>query len=93
MIKTNIFKFADSYKDEYWNKFYRCFPVIISNKNTFSNIPSDILSSLIGLIGEEQVENWMNSEFEELDNMKPIDLLKTDNGVKALKMYILSMPN
>jgi len=93
VINEGVIKFANAYKDEYWNNFSKCFPLVNLKSEVLSKLPSDILSALIGIIGEEQVEKWVNYEFEELDNMKPIDLVRTDDGLKALKMYILSMPN
>jgi len=93
MVSIGVKKFANAYKDEYWGNFSKCFPVINLKRGMFENIPIDVLSSLVGLLGEEQLEKWLNYEIEELDKIKPIDLLKTDDGLKALKMYILSMPN
>lgn len=93
MTETAVKKLANAYKEKYWNDFFKCFPTITAKNEILINVPNDILSALIGLIGEEQVEQWMNYKFEDLDNMKPIDLVKTNEGLKALKMYILSMPN
>jgi len=91
--KIGVRKFSNAYKDEYWNNFAKCFPRTEPQNKALSTIPEDVLSSLIGLIGEEQIERWVNSEIEDLDNIKPIDLIESEEGLKALKMFILSMPS
>jgi len=91
--RLGVKKISNAYKDEYWNNFSKCFPLTVPQNKALSSIPEDVLSSLIGIVGEEQTESWFNCEIEDLDNIKPIDLIESEEGLKALKMFILSMPN
>jgi len=93
MNKGAVTRFAAAFNEETWSNFSKCFPKISSKSITLSSLPEDVVSALIGLIGEEQVKEWINSEFEELDNMKAIELIESEEGLKALKMFILSMPS
>lgn len=93
MKKSGVTRFAAAFNEETWNNFSKCFPRISSKSNTLTSLPEDVVSALIGLIGEEQVKEWINSELEDLDNMKGIELVKSEEGLKALKMFILSMPS
>lgn len=93
MNRMGVIKFSNAYKDEFWNKFIKCFPRTVPQNKALSTIPEDVLASLIGLIGEEQIERWINCEIEDLDNIRPIDLIESEEGLKALKMFILSMPS
>jgi len=93
MKKSGVTKFAAAFNEKTWSNFSKCFPRISSKSNTLASLPEDVVSALIGLNGEEQVNEWINSELEELDNMKAIDLVKSEEGLNALKMFILSMPS
>jgi len=46
---------------------------------------------LVGLLGIEQVKEWVCTPLERLDNQIIKELIKTDTGLKAAKMFILSM--
>lgn len=93
MNKGRVTRFATAFKEETWRNFSKCIPKINSRSNTLSSVPEDVVSALISLIGEEQASEWINSELEDLDNMKAIELIKSEEGLKALKMFILSMPS
>lgn len=93
MQKSGVTRFAAAFNEETWSNFSKCFPRINSKSNTLASLPEDVVSALIGLIGEEQVKEWINFELEDLDNMKAIELVKSEEGLKALKTFILSMPS
>ncbi|WP_226535913.1 antitoxin Xre/MbcA/ParS toxin-binding domain-containing protein [Fictibacillus halophilus] len=84
---------SNSYNEEYWNKFASSFPSVEIKENFNSNIPNDILNALVGVLGESVIEQWLNTELKLLDNKKAIDLMQSENGLKALKMLIISLPN
>jgi hypothetical protein len=89
----NVTTLANAYNEVYWNRFAESFPKIKNETYTQVNIPNDIFSALVGILGESLIGEWLNKELKLLDNNKPIELLNSDNGRKALKMFILSMPN
>ena len=53
----------------------------------------DILNVLIALLGVEQTSVWINKKISDLDNNSVIELVNNDIGRKAVKMFVLSMPN
>lgn len=93
MNKITIDSFANAYNEKMWNNFSMCFSVVTKKTDFMVGIPDDILAALVGILGENAIEQWLNSELKLLDDNKAIDLLKSEKGVKALKMFILSMPN
>lgn len=93
MNKGNLELLSSAYNEKIWNNFAQCFPSIKNKTDVMLGIPDDILSALVGVLGETAFEQWLNNEIKLLDNNKAIDLLKTEKGTKALKMFILSIPN
>lgn len=89
----NVSTLASAYNEVYWNRFAEFFPKIKNQIDTQINIPNDIFSALVGILGESLIGEWLNKELELLDNNKAIDLLKSEKRRKALKIFILSMPN
>lgn len=83
---------ANAYDEKIWGNFVKCFPSINKNEK-FKDIPNDLLNVLVGILGESGVEYWLNTELELLENSKGIDLLKYEKGTRALKMFLLNMPN
>ena len=71
--------------------FCNFFANIHISGNEFVGIPKDIARALIGLMGKEEAKLWILRPLERLDNNIMIDLVKTDLGIKAAKMFILSM--
>jgi uncharacterized protein (DUF2384 family) len=92
-MERNVTALANAYNDVYWNRFAASFPKVKNETIKIANIPDDIFSALVGILGESFIEDWLNKELKLLDNNKAIDLLKSETGRKALKMFILSMPN
>lgn len=37
-------------------------------------------------------ESWLNKKHEMLDDKTPIEIIKTDNGEKTLKEYLIRYP-
>ena len=93
MDTENIDFFANKYNEENWLRFAKCF-----EKNNFTydvneNIPQDVFNSLAGLLGVDESKQWITRELKQLDLKTPIELAKTDKGLKALKALIMRMPN
>lgn len=55
--------------------FVKCFPIIKIN-DKFKDIPAEVMTVIVGILGENRVENWLNSELETLEYSEGIDLLK-----------------
>ena len=93
MSTMTIDSLANAYNEKLWNNFTKCFSGINKKNDIMYEIPDDILSVLVGILGESAIEQWLNSELKLLENSKAIDLLKSEKGIKALKMFLLSIPN
>jgi len=93
MNTITIDSLANAYNEKLWNNFAKCFPSINKKIDIMSGVPDDVVSVLVGILGESAIEQWLNSELKLLENSKAIDLLKSEKGIKALKMFLLSMPN
>ncbi len=93
MSKITIDLLANAYNEKLWSNFEQCFPRIKQKTSVMMGIPDDILAALVAILGENSIEQWLNTELKLLDNNKAIDLMKSEKDIKALKMFILSMPN
>ncbi|MDQ0087459.1 hypothetical protein J2T12_000853 [Paenibacillus anaericanus] len=72
MNNAAVNSLANAYKDEYWNKLAQCFPSF-NNKSTVPiEIPNDVLSALVGILGESVVEQWLNTELKLLGNNRAL---------------------
>lgn len=95
------------YKEEKWNAFFQNIVPTELEKNIkfYSDLvelnlfPSDInkvLASLFEYMFFGKKENfnlWLNKKHKMLDNNTPLEILKTNNGEKSLKEYIMRYPS
>jgi hypothetical protein len=88
-----IKQLADAYNAEMWNKFANCFKTIEVQDDILKKVPQDIVNVIVGLLGYEQAKRWVLEEIPDLDNCSVINLIVSETGVKAVKMFVLSMPN
>ncbi len=84
----NIYFMACEYRDDYWKDIVDCF-----EKSTLKieGIPQDIINVLDGLMGESAVK-WVDTPLQMLDNETARNLVKTEDGYKALKVLLTRMP-
>ena len=92
-LSKTIVNLANAYDETIWSNFSKCFPEVTVNTDNLGLLPKDILNVLIELLGIEQTKEWIRKKLNALDNNSAIELLSSDIGTKALKMFILSMPN
>ena len=95
------------YKEEKWNAFFQNIVPTELEKNIkfYSDLvelnlfPSDINKVLASLFeymffGKKETFNlWLNKKHKMLDNNTPLEILKTNNGEKSLKEYIMRYPS
>ena len=86
-----IIKLAKAYTEELWSDFANLFPQVNTDDAVLKEMPNDVVNVLVGLLGIEQVKEWVCTPLERLDNQIIKELIKTDTGLKAAKMFILSM--
>ena len=80
--------FASEYVDEDWIDYINCFEKVVIEVD---GMPTKITSVVITLLGEKTGINWLKSPL--LDEMTAYDLVQFDKGEKALKAFIMRLPN
>ncbi|OPZ90496.1 MAG: hypothetical protein BWY74_02308 [Firmicutes bacterium ADurb.Bin419] len=88
-----INKLADAYNVEMWNNFANCFKVVEVQGDILKKVPQDIVNVIVGLLGYEQAKRWVLEEIPDLDNYSVINLVANETGIKAVRMFVLTMPN
>ena len=85
--------FAGIYKDDSWKRYSNNFLGVDIPNDLEDILPKDVLQPLLYLLGEEYVYKWIKFKFSCIDNMTPIELANSEEGLKALKAFIMRMPN
>lgn len=87
---------ASTYEEKSWQKYLSLF--IKNNENIIDElkpflgvVPDDILIP-VGIIVGKSASIWLTKELEEIPGYTPIDLLKTKDGLKALRAIIMRLP-
>jgi hypothetical protein len=93
MGNTDIQFFAKEYNEENWKAFSNCFSNVIISNTSNLKVPIDILKCLVGLLGEESALKWIELKFEQLEGKTAVELSQNETYVKALKAFIMRMPN
>lgn len=86
-------------KEEYWISYlsyyqdvYHSLADVGRNDLPDEDIPEDIKTVVVSLF-RDHARDWLYSSLPALDNRKPIDLLKTAEGVETLKGLLLRIPD
>ena len=90
---NEINELADAYNVEMWNKFANCFKSVEVQDDILKKVPQDIVNVIVGLLGYEQAKKWVLEEISDLDNHSVINLVANETGIKAVRMFVLTMPN
>ncbi|MFD0589998.1 hypothetical protein ACFQZE_18615 [Paenibacillus sp. GCM10027627] len=87
------------FREVHWAKFVQfskeeinSFPVEVLTCLDEENIPADIKTVIIYRLGAN-AETWIHKNVDAFSGNKPIDLLVTEEGIKALKEGLLRMPD
>ncbi|MEI6100452.1 MAG: MbcA/ParS/Xre antitoxin family protein [Eubacteriales bacterium] len=90
--------FASQLKEDNWDRYFKYSQKLLSmlsddTKNILDdvNIPHDIKVVVIGRV-HNYAKEWLFSSLPILNNYRPIDLLDTEEGTKAVKEVLLRMP-
>jgi len=92
-MRETINNLTNIYNETMWNKFAKCFHDFETDDEILNKVPSDIVNVLVHILGYEQSKKWVAEKIPDLDYNTVIDLVKSEKGIKAVKMYVLSMPN
>ena len=81
---------ATQFKEETWNKFAK---TVEPSELKVEGIPQDIVNVLVFTLGtEDEAKEWLQTPFPNFNNKTALELLKTEKGTKALKLFILRIP-
>ena len=89
MTMNMIDFFFEEYNDDDWKDFVNCFE---DADVCIMGVPQDIINVIYSLIGENG-EVWLNIPRHKFDGKTALDLLLSEKGEKALKAFIMRMPN
>lgn len=82
--------FANEYIEEDWKAYAKCF----NNVNiTIDGIPQDIVNAVLTVLGSATGLNWLKSPLSAFNGQTVSELVLTENGEKAIKAYIMRLPN
>lgn len=90
---NEINRLADSYNAEIWNNFANCFKIVEVKDDILKKVPQDIINVIVELLRYEQAMRWVLEEIPALGNYSVINLVTNEAGIKAVRMFILTMPN
>ncbi len=82
--------FADEYKEEEWNEYANCFNEVNMH---IEGVPQDIVNAVMTILGNDSGYNWLHTPLYKFDGRSALDLLETSKGERALKAFIMRLPN
>ena len=82
--------YAEEYDETNWNEFSKCFKKADID---IPEIPQDIICAVLGILGKETGYMWLHTSLQKFGDKNALELLKTPKGEKALKAYIMRLPN
>lgn len=82
--------FASEYKEEEWNKYAKCFDKL----NVYiEGVQQDIVDAVLAILGSDEGYNLLHTPLHKFLGKSALDLVKTIKGERALKAYIMRLPN
>lgn len=81
--------FYKEYNDDDWTDFARCFDKVDIE---IKGVPQDVINVIYYIIGESWSE-WLKTPLHKFDGKTALDLLLSKKGEKALKAFIMRIPN
>jgi len=93
VINNKIDFFAGIFNEVSWKKYCDNFLDTVVPLDLLEELPIDILQPLVYMLGDEYTYKWIKMEIKAIDNFTPIELSCSDKGIKALKAFIMRMPN
>ena len=82
--------FLNEYEEEAWNRFASCFEDVNIQIN---GVPQEIVNVIFNILGDNTGYDWLHKSLHKFDGKSAIEVLKTKKGEKALKAFIMRLPN
>ncbi len=81
--------FAAEYNEEHWNNF-----ASINHSDTqIDGIPQDVVDAVLGVLGDNVGYDWLTcTPLRQFGGKTAIELLKSSEGERALKAFIMRFP-
>lgn len=74
-----------------YNQYAKHFENVSLKESELKEFPAELAKVIRGTWGEQSIK-WVQNKVPALDNRRPVDLVKTECGIKALKMILFRMP-
>lgn len=81
---------ANEYSEESWNIYSNCF---VESDIQVEGVPQDIVNAVVTILGDEVGCKWLHTPLHKFNGQNALDLLKTSKGERALKAFIMRLPN
>lgn len=82
--------FSNEYNEEQWNQYIKCFN---ESNIHIEGVPQDIVNAVVTILGDEVGCKWLHTPLHKFNGQNALDLLKTSKGERALKAFIMRLPN
>ena len=82
--------FANEYVEEDWKTYVKCFDTV---NTTIDGIPQDIVNAVLTVLGPVTGLSWLKSPLSTFNGKTVAELVLTEKGEKAIKAFIMRLPN
>ena len=67
--------------------------IYAANLESVTREPQEIVNVIFNILGDNTGYDWLHKSLHKFDGKSAIELLKTKKGEKALKAFIMRLPN
>ena len=78
------------YEEEAWNRYASCFEDV---NIQIDGVPQEIVNVIFTILGDVTGYDWLHKPLHKFGGKSAVELLKTEKGEKALKAFIMRLPN
>lgn len=82
--------FFNEYEEETWNRYASCFEDVNAQ---IDGVPQEIVNAVFTILGDVTGYDWLYTPLHKFNGKSAIELVKTEKGEKALKAFIMRLPN
>ena len=80
---------VNEYDEKNWENYASLFE---DADKRIEGIPQDVVNVVFGVLGDKTGYSWLLMPFDVFDGKTASDLLKSPEGAKALKAFIMRLP-
>ena len=90
MIMDMLEMYFSEYEEEAWNRYASCFEDV---NIQIDGVPQEIVNAIFTNLGDTTGYDWLQKPLHKFYGKSAVELLKSKKGEKALKAFIMSLPN